>query len=197
MLPSGSDSLELMTPAELIGPVRRLLGEMERQRAETGRVNAAFAGLQVENQTLKDEIARLKGLPPRPPHKPSGMEKATERPEREGQGEAGEGSKRRRGPGVSKLSTVREVTLTVEAPAGSRFKGYEEITVQDLAVKVEATGLVEPGPCRFAPLGEQIGRQRLARADAVAKGREVMRRGVAVFEDLPAPRRRWSRGSSR
>ena len=76
MLPSGSDSLELMTPAELIGPVRRLLGEMERQRAETGRVDAAFAGLQVENQTLKDEIARLKGLPPRPPHKPSGMEKA-------------------------------------------------------------------------------------------------------------------------
>ena len=94
-----------------------------------------MAGLRVENQTLKDEIARLKHLPPRPPHKPSGMEKATDRPERGAQGEA---SKRRRGPGVSRLSIDRE-TLTVDAPAGSRHKGYEEIIVQDLMMKAETT----------------------------------------------------------
>ena len=69
---------ERMTPAELIGLVRRLIGEVERLRAECEKVNQVAAGLRVENQTLKDEIARLKGLPPRPPHKPSGMEKATE-----------------------------------------------------------------------------------------------------------------------
>jgi Transposase IS66 family len=138
MSPGSIDSLERMTPAELIGLVRRLIAEMGRVRAENEKLSEALARLRVENQTLKDEIARLKNLPPRPPHKPSGMEKATERPEGGATDEDG-ATKRRRGPGVSKLSIAREVTLTVEAPQGSRFKGYQEITVQDLAVKAEAT----------------------------------------------------------
>jgi transposase IS66 family protein len=128
-----------MTPAELIGLVRRLIGEVARLQAEVERRKAVEAELRVENQALKDEIARLKHLPPRPPHKPSGMEKATEGPEPRAAGEKDEASKRRRGPGVSRLSIDREVTLTVEAPMGSRFKGYEEITVQDLMAKAETT----------------------------------------------------------
>ena len=139
MSPGSIDSLERMTPTELIGLVRRLLGEVERLRAENEKLSAAVAGLRVENQTLKDEIARLKHLPPRPPHKPSGMEKATEGPERGAENAKDEASKRRRGPGVSKLSIDREVTLSVEAPAGSRPKGFEEIIVQDLMLKAETT----------------------------------------------------------
>ena len=100
------------TPAELIGLVRRLIGEVERLRAEYEKVNQVGAWLRVENQTLKDEIARLKRLPPRPPHKLSGMEKATEGPERRTEGAKDEASTRRRGPGVCKLSIDREVTLT-------------------------------------------------------------------------------------
>ena len=133
------DSLECMTPAELVGLVRRLLGEVKRLRAENEKVSAALVGLRVENQTLKDEIARLKQLPPRPPMKPSGMERATDRPEGGAERDEDGASKRRRGPGVSKLSVDRTETLSVAAPAGSRHKGFEDIMVQDLMLKAETT----------------------------------------------------------
>ena len=62
MSPGSIDSLERMTPEELIGVVRQLIGEVERLRAACETANQVAAGLRVENQTLKDEIARLKGL---------------------------------------------------------------------------------------------------------------------------------------
>src|SRR5271166_6272622 len=116
------DSFERMPPAELLGLVRNLIAEVGRLRAENEKLSEALAMQRVENQALKDEIARLKHLPPRPPLKPSGKGKA---------------SKRRRGPGVSKLSIDRTVTLTVKPAAGARHKGYEEIVVQDLMLRAE------------------------------------------------------------
>jgi hypothetical protein len=92
-----------------------LIGEVTRLREDNETLSAALAAQRVENQILKDEIARLKHLPPRPPPKPSGMEKATEGPERGAEGANDEASKRWRGPGVSKLSIDREMTLRVEA----------------------------------------------------------------------------------
>lgn len=90
--------------------------------------------LQADNRELKDEIARLKGLPPRPKFrgKPSGMEKATPA----GSGGKG-GSKRRRGAKRDKLTVTAEVVLKASAPDGSRFLGYEDIFVQDLRIEVE------------------------------------------------------------
>ena len=78
MTPGSIDWLERRTPAELIGLVRRLIGEVTRLREDNEKLSAALAAQRVENQILKDEIARLKHLPPHPPPKPSGMEKATE-----------------------------------------------------------------------------------------------------------------------
>ena len=61
-----------MSLTELVGVVRGLIGEVERLREETEKLKAALAAAKRENQQLKDEIRRLKGLPPRPPIKPSG-----------------------------------------------------------------------------------------------------------------------------
>lgn len=138
MSPDPVDSLESLSSPELIGLVRRLIGEVERLREESEKLNAALAASKLENQHLKDEIRRLKGLPPRPPMKPSGMEKATDRPTTEEPGPDGT-SPRRRGPGVSKLTIDRTVTLRAAAPAGSRCKGSEEIIVQDIAFRPEVT----------------------------------------------------------
>ena len=139
MSASSNDSLEGLGGTELVGLVRRLIGEVERLREENEKLNAALAAARLENQQLKDEIRRLKGLPPRPPMKPSGMEKATDRFAAEKPSQADASPPRRRGPGVSKLSIDRTVTLTTSAPAGSRHKGYEDIIVQDIAFKPEVT----------------------------------------------------------
>ena len=138
MSPGSIDSLENKSLTELVGLVRGLIGEVERLRAENEKLTAALAAAKREIQELKDEIRRSKGLPPRPPFKPSGMEKVTDgpSPERPGHGDT---PPRRRGPGVSKLSIDRTVTLAASAPAGSRPKGYEDIIVQDIAFKPEVT----------------------------------------------------------
>src|SRR5258706_12621859 len=81
------DSLECLWHADLIGVVRELIGEVGRLRAENEKLGFALKELKAEHQAVKDELARLKNLPPRPPQKPSGMDKATDR------GGAGHGEK--------------------------------------------------------------------------------------------------------
>jgi hypothetical protein len=92
--------------------------------------------LRVENQILKDEIARLKGLPRRPPskpHKPSGMERATDPSGPTNR----KGRHRPRGAKRDSNRVTRDVIVRAEAPEGSRFKGYETLLVRDLALTAE------------------------------------------------------------
>src|ERR1019366_4921573 len=115
-----TESVEDLSLAELRRLVMALIEEAGRPTAE--------------NRELKDEIARLKGLPPRPKFKgkPSGMEKATaDVPSGK------KGSKRRRGSKRDKLAVTAEVVLRTSPPPGSRFLGYDDILVQDLRIVVE------------------------------------------------------------
>src|SRR4051794_36879432 len=92
--------------------------------------------LRVENQILKDVIARLKGLPPRPPARPrpsSGRETATD-PSRS---KRRKGRRQTRGAKRDSDRVTREVIVTAEVPEGSRFKGYETLLVRDLALSAE------------------------------------------------------------
>jgi Transposase IS66 family len=133
------DSLERMTPAEVIGLARRLIGELTRLQAKYEELDGAFSKLKVEHQAVKDELARLKNLPPRPPHKPSGMDKATDRPDPQANGSKGGRSTQRRGGNLDKLTITHTVEVKVEAPVGSRHKGYEDIVVQDVVLNPSVT----------------------------------------------------------
>ena len=115
MLLRKDDDVAALSPAELRRLVGELLGEVAR--------------LTEENAALRDEVARLKGLKGRPKIKPSGMEQATaprgERPKR----------KAKSGAKSAQRMVAEERVLAIDAPPGSRFKGYEDFLVQDLRLE--------------------------------------------------------------
>ena len=126
MVPPEIGSLEELSPSSLRALVGELLAVVAASRAEN-------EALKEEIGALKDEIARLKGLPPRPKLKPSGMDAAT------GSGSKGKAAgkakgKRRRGRTLDRLVVSEERVLEVARPAGSRFKGYEDIIVQEVSL---------------------------------------------------------------
>src|SRR3954471_22978362 len=85
---------------------------------------ARVAALEEENRRLREENARLKKLPKRPRLAPGGMDRA-----------AGARRRRRTARGGRRTPpATEERVLTVAAPPGSRRKGYEPYTVQDLVL---------------------------------------------------------------
>ena len=79
MTPSGSDSVADLPLADLRRLVSALVAQVSALQDAADQHAAMLALKDAEIAALKDEIARLKGLPPRPKFKvkPSGMEQAT------------------------------------------------------------------------------------------------------------------------
>jgi hypothetical protein len=120
--------------AELRDLVGALVSEVARLRADTTAQQATIAAMRAENQGLRDEVARLKGLPPRPPSRPSGMEEATGA---SGTGPGSKRSRRRRSAKRDREAVTSEVVVKAAPVPGSRFKGYEDILVRELTLTAE------------------------------------------------------------
>ena len=89
------------------------------------------AKLRSENEALREEIARLKGLKGRPQLKPSGMDKQAKARQKAKQGR--KQAKRRRG--AKRLAVDQDRVIAIPHPEGSRFKGYEDYVAQELVMK--------------------------------------------------------------
>lgn len=109
-------------------------------------VKALVVDLLEEIGRLRDEIARLKGLPPRPPFKPSRMEDGTDSERTPSDKRTAKGIKRPRNGG--RKGSVRTADLTIHEekvlkpaalPEGSRFKGRKRYVVQDLRLEAHVT----------------------------------------------------------
>lgn len=87
---------------------------------------------QEQLQQLRDEIARLKGEKPKPKIRPSTLEKPSRG------GEKKPRPKKRRKRSKTRELTIHETVCipATEIPKGSRFKGYEEFTVQEIRIKI-------------------------------------------------------------
>ena len=91
---------------------------------------------QEQIQALRDEIALLKGQKPKPKIKPSTLESGKKKKKRRDK----RGRRGKRGK-TSELEVHEEVCIPPEeeVPEGSRFKGYDDFTVQDIRIELHNT----------------------------------------------------------
>ena len=118
--------------------------------------------LRAENRQLRDEIARLKGLPPRPTIRPSTLNESHPDPlhKKKRRGKRPGSAKRQKTPALIIHETI---PVPLEGlPEGTQQNGYEDFVVQDL--KIEAHNvcyrrlryLLPDGNSRTAPLPAHI-----------------------------------------
>lgn len=142
--PEHADTLSLNALRELVtgllersqqaeARLERLEVDNAELREENANLRLVNTRLNLENQLLRDEIARLKNLSPRPPFRASGMDKETDK----SPGDIKTSKKKPRGRKLDVKRVSRQEVLRIDAPAGSRFKGYRSLFVRDLVVRAE------------------------------------------------------------
>jgi hypothetical protein len=99
-----------------------------------------IAELRIENQTLRDEIARLKGTPPRPKIPPGGLENSGKisKVGNNDKGNAGRGKhprNKKKGLKFHDISRLKPDSI----PEGAVFKGTRKYDVQDLVCQAHNT----------------------------------------------------------
>jgi uncharacterized small protein (DUF1192 family) len=136
---SGSEELQTGDAARSMKKIPRIVDIPEEDRTPLVVTLLEVIQLQQEQiQALKDEIARLKGQKPRPKIKPSKLEKGDTKKE----GKDVDGKR----PGSVKRSKTAELEIDQiviispeHVPEGSKFKGYQDYTVQDIVFRTYNT----------------------------------------------------------
>ena len=146
-MPRSPQDIDSLSVGELKQLVIALLGKV--------------AALEEKVAAQAEEIARLKGLKGKPqikPSTPSGMDKAAaKRADRDWR------KKQRRGAKKPSVLVEEKVIAAADIPPGSRFKGYESFTVQDLKIEPRVVcyrrerWLTPDGRTILAPLPSGIG----------------------------------------
>lgn len=124
--------------SELREQNRQLTEKIQQLLARIDELTNSLALLKEENQTLKDEIAFLKGQKPRPKIKPSALE---------GSKSKDKGTKptlsRGKHPRKKKKKLLEihqeQVLQPINIPEGAVFKGYKSYDVQDIIFKPNNT----------------------------------------------------------
>ncbi|MGH8547590.1 MAG: hypothetical protein ACRERU_03100 [Methylococcales bacterium] len=81
---------------------------------------------------MQDEIARLKGQKPKPNIKPSKLASGEQgKPKQKGKRDRQGKRKKTRGRAIHEVVCI----APEEVPEGSRFKGYQDFTVQDIRIE--------------------------------------------------------------
>ena len=122
---------------------------------------ARMTALEEENRQLRDENARLKDLPKRPKLAPGGMDQARGSDQQAAR-KATHRLRRKACRGRRTPRVTEQRTLTITAPPGSRRKGYEDYTVQDLVlssrvIRYRRERWLTPDGCEIvAPLPPEV-----------------------------------------
>jgi Transposase IS66 family len=124
-------------------------------------LRALVRDLMSQIAALRDEIARLKNIPPRPRLKPSRMEDGTDGERSPDDKRSSKGQKRPRNGGSKGSLRTADLTIHEEKvlkpaalPEGCRFKGRKRFVVQDLVLEARVTRYHRE--CYLGPDGKTI-----------------------------------------